>query len=118
MKKNINDTLFVACFGLNRNRMRIETGDFVLQVKETGNAREFTKNSEESYHIVKKVFHAKPVLLHDFQALFDTEGQLYFLYLDGYFDYDPNGWNKDDIHKANICLWKIRNVGKLIQKAI
>ena len=118
MKKNINDTLFVACFGLNRNRMMRETGDFVLQVKESGNARELTKNGEESYHIVKKLFHAKPVLLHDFQAVLDTEGQLYFIYLDRYFDYDPNGWTKDDIHKANKCLLTIKNVGKLIQKAI
>ena len=118
MKKNINDTLFVACFGLNRNRMKRETGDFVLQVKDTGNAREFTKNSEEAYHIVQKVFHAKPVLLHDFQALFDTEGHLYFIDLDGHFNYDPNGWTKDQIHKANKCLLTIKKVDKLIQKAI
>ena len=28
VKKKLNDTLFVACFGLNRNRMKRETGDF------------------------------------------------------------------------------------------
>ena len=98
--------------------MKIETSDFVVHVKETGNAREFINTSEEAYRIVKKLFHAKPVLLHDFQAVLDTEGQLYFIYLDGYFDYDPNGWTKDDIHKANKCLLTIKNVGKLIQKAI
>ena len=118
MKKNINDTLFVACFGLNRNRMMRETGDFVVHVKETGNAREFINTSEKAYHIVKKLFHAKPVLLHYLQAVLDTEGHLYFIYLDGHFGYDPNGWTKDDIHEANKCLFTIKNVGKLIQKAI
>ena len=107
MKKSPKDALFFGCFGQNFDTYLRYGNNFIWDLGESkipGKIDTFLKNIKESYDIVKKVVTARPILLHDFQAIIDTEGHLFFIDLDGHVNWRPNRWSKDHPKSGAQCL--------------
>ena len=81
-----------------KNELHRKNKEYINNVIQMGNGLEFYKNLEESYNILQIFFTVKPIILVDFQALFDQKGNIYFLDLD-------HDFNKTSSKKQNnTCL--------------
>jgi len=123
MKKAPEYALFLACFGTKaESPYGGALGTFVANVLSSKGVNYTTavvlKNIETGYEIAKRVFRAKPVLLYDFQAMIDMDGQFYFIDLDGHFSYNPRGFGSNHIREAGSCLEKIGRVKRVLAASI
>jgi hypothetical protein len=109
-KVYMGDLLFFGCFRTNYFRFQNEKEEYIKNhVIENGHGAEFYKNTGESFNIIRRLFDLKPAMLHDFQALFDNKGHVYFFDLDA--QYEMSGKFKRGIEeeKKN-CLAKIEGL--------
>lgn len=113
VKKAPVDSLYIACHEWNIARYWKGIGGFVLKIMQSGNATEFMRNSKESYNIAEKMFQTEPSMLTDFQALFDMEGRLFFIDLDGHLVWDYFGVDKNT--QGN-CLENIDKVRRRVKE--
>ncbi len=111
VKKAPQKTLFFGCVAKNKARYETELEQFSKIVCKNGMVDEFMKNSEKSYNIAKEVFQVNPsVLWPDFQALYDSEGHLYYIDIDG--PLGSNARKKVIVRRGQSCLDRIKDVGK------
>jgi len=116
MKKSPQDALFFGCFGQNFDTFLRKANDFIWNLGESGKISSFLKTIKESYDIMNKVVTARPILLHDFQAIIDTEGHLFFIDLDGHVNWRPNHWSKDHPKSGAQCLGTLLDLRSGVQK--
>ena len=118
-RKAPNNTLFFGCFYINLMRYLKDKDAYFEKLNETGNITEFIKNSEESYNIVEKVFQAKSEFLFDFQALFDSEGRIFFIDLDGHLGFTHKQWAKyGNSNNTTECLRKIDQLREDLKRMV
>ena len=87
-----------------------------MNVCRKGLGEKFMNNSKMSYKIAEEIFQTKPTILWDFQALFDTDGHLHCVDLDGHLTYTAGGWGSDHMQQGGDCLKKIERVRSLVKK--
>ena len=116
MRTAPKEYLFIGCFGLNADRYRRKINGFARNVCRKGLCEKFMNNSEISYKIAGEVFQTKPTILFDFQALFDINGHLYYIDLDGHLRDTAGGWGSNHYQQAENCLKKIERVRSLVKK--
>jgi len=77
----MDDFLFYKCEGKLYTTPEMEE-EYINNAIKMGNGIKLYKNLEESYNILQTFFILKPIILIDFHALFDQNGNIYFTDLD------------------------------------
>jgi len=78
----MDDFLFYKCEGKLYTKFNEKEEEYINNAIKMGNGIELYKNLEESYNILQTFLILKPIILIDFHALFDQNGNIYFTDLD------------------------------------